>query len=93
MDVIMRIKILTPLLTFSLLVSITACSGTAPEAIGGDRDEHGCLPAAGYLWCERSQTCERSWELADAAKIKHSEAEVKTYCEIIDSDLITDDEW
>ena len=89
----MRIKILTPLLTFSLLVSITACSGTAPEAIGGDRDEHGCLPAAGYLWCERSQTCERSWELADAAKIQHSEAEVKIYCGIIDSDLITDDEW
>ena len=89
----MRIKILTPLLTFSLLVSITACSNTLPETVGGDRDEHGCLPAAGYLWCERSQTCERSWELADAAKIQHSEAEVKTYCEIIDSDLITDDEW
>ncbi|MBL1418486.1 MAG: hypothetical protein COB27_016610 [Moritella sp.] len=89
----MRIKILTPLLTFSLLVSITACSSTPSETVGGDRDEHDCLPAAGYLWCERSQTCERSWELADAAKIQHSEAEVKTYCEIIDSDLITDDEW
>ncbi|SQD78905.1 hypothetical protein [Moritella yayanosii] len=89
----MRIKILTPLLTFSLLVSITACSGTPPETVGGDRDAHGCLPAAGYLWCERSQICERSWELADAARIEHTEAEVKTYCEIIDSDLITDEEW
>jgi len=89
MDVIMRIKILTPL----LLASITGCSSTVPEIIGGDSDEHGCLPAAGYLWCERTQTCERSWELANAAKIEHSEAEVKTYCEIINSDLITDDEW
>ncbi|QUM75274.1 hypothetical protein HWV00_02965 [Moritella sp. 24] len=75
-----------------LLATITACSHSEPEPIGGDRDEHGCLPAAGYLWCERTQTCERSWELADAAKIEHTEAEVKAYCEIIDSDLFIDDE-
>lgn len=84
----MRIKILTPL----LLLGITACSSTTQEPIGGDRDAHGCLPAAGYLWCERTQTCERSWELADAAKIEHSAAEVKAYCEMIDSDLLSDDD-
>ncbi|PKH07393.1 hypothetical protein [Moritella sp. Urea-trap-13] len=86
----MRMKLLTPL----LCLGITACSATQPEVIGGDRDAHGCLPAAGYLWCERTQTCERSWELADAAKIEHSEAEVEAYCEIIDSDLIhNEEEW
>ena len=84
----MPIKILTPL----LLLSITACSSTPQEPIGGERDAHGCLPAAGYLWCERTQSCERSWELADAAQITHSEAEVKAYCEIIDSDLLSDDD-
>lgn len=84
----MPIKILTPL----LLLSITACSSTPQEPIGGERDAHGCLPAAGYLWCERTQNCERSWELADAVHIEHTEEEVKSYCEIIDSDLLLDDE-
>lgn len=30
--------------------------------IGGDRDEHGCLPSAGYIWCEKLQKCIRPWE-------------------------------
>ncbi|MCJ8350115.1 hypothetical protein [Moritella sp.] len=80
---------------FTLLVlSITACSNSDLESkpIGGDRDEYGCLPSAGYLWCERTQRCERSWELADAVGILHTEAEVKTYCDIIDDDDIEDDE-
>jgi len=74
---------------YTLLVfSITGCSHSEPEfkPIGGDRDEYGCLPSAGYLWCERTQSCERSWELADAAGIPHTEAEVNTYCDIIDDD-------
>ncbi|QFI39066.1 hypothetical protein FR932_14980 [Moritella marina ATCC 15381] len=84
----MRITILTPL----LLLSMTACSSTQQEPVGGGRDAHGCLPAAGYQWCDRTQTCERSWELADAANIEHSAAEIKAYCEIIDSDLLSDDD-
>ncbi len=84
----MRMKRFIPL----LLLGMTACSSPTPERVGGDRDEYGCLPAAGYLWCERSQTCERSWELADAAGIEHNVDEVKAYCEIIDSDLISADE-
>lgn len=30
--------------------------------IGGDKDEHGCLIAAGYSWCEAKQKCLRIWE-------------------------------
>ena len=30
--------------------------------IGGDQDEHGCLIAAGYSWCEANQQCLRFWE-------------------------------
>lgn len=30
--------------------------------IGGDTDEHGCLIAAGYSWCEVKQKCLRIWE-------------------------------
>jgi hypothetical protein len=30
--------------------------------IGGDRDEHGCLGAAGYSWCKKQQKCVRKWQ-------------------------------
>ena len=32
------------------------------QLIGGDKDEHGCLIAAGYSWCEPKQKCLRTWE-------------------------------
>ena len=28
---------------------------------GNDRDEHGCIPSAGYAWCEEKQACIRPW--------------------------------
>ena len=30
--------------------------------IGGQKDEYGCLIAAGYTWCESKQKCLRVWE-------------------------------
>lgn len=33
-----------------------------PPRLGGDRDEHGCIGSAGYLWCEEKQKCRRPWE-------------------------------
>jgi hypothetical protein len=32
------------------------------KPIGGDRDEYGCLPAAGYQWCASTEKCQRMWE-------------------------------
>ncbi|MFH1367280.1 MAG: hypothetical protein ABIH38_04850 [Patescibacteria group bacterium] len=32
------------------------------QLIGGDTDEHGCLIAAGYSWCESEAKCLRIWE-------------------------------
>jgi hypothetical protein len=32
------------------------------KIIGGDKDEHGCLIAAGYSWCQAKQKCLRVWE-------------------------------
>lgn len=37
-------------------------SNISPKNIGGDRDEYGCLVAAGYSWCEEKQKCLREWE-------------------------------
>jgi hypothetical protein len=30
--------------------------------VGGDKDEHGCIPSAGYVWCESLGECIRPWE-------------------------------
>jgi hypothetical protein len=32
------------------------------KIIGGEKDEQGCLAAAGYSWCEDKQKCLREWE-------------------------------
>lgn len=32
------------------------------QLIGGDKDAHGCLIAAGYSWCEAKNKCLRIWE-------------------------------
>ena len=36
--------------------------------IGGQRDEHGCLVAAGYSWNENAKACIREWELNEDQK-------------------------
>ena len=35
-----------------------------PQAprLGGDRDEHGCIGSAGYVWCEVQKDCIRLFE-------------------------------
>jgi hypothetical protein len=57
------------------VLASSACSGQAPAptpapppppmpVVGGQRDAHGCLPAAGYSWCAKENACVRPWELA-----------------------------
>lgn len=33
-----------------------------PVLVGGDRDEHGCIGSAGYMWCAPKEKCLRIWE-------------------------------
>lgn len=35
---------------------------TKSQMVGNDKDEHGCIPSAGYTWCEEKQKCLRDWE-------------------------------
>lgn len=58
----MRLKIIAGV--FSLLASISAQAASPLGPIGGTRDAHGCLPAAGYAWCARIRQCVRPWEYA-----------------------------
>merc|ERR1719188_1657596 len=32
------------------------------QLAGGDRDEHDCIPSAGYTWCAAMGSCIRPWE-------------------------------
>lgn len=47
--------------------------------IGGQKDEHGCLPAAGYSWCAATKKCIRFWEetcyASDAEAVRYALAE------------------
>lgn len=43
------------------------------KLIGGDKDGHGCLIAAGYSWCEAKQKCLRVWEEPCATTTTDSE--------------------
>ena len=51
-----------------------------PPMPGSDRDAHGCIPSAGYSWCEKTAQCERPWELAQAKGFELSQASVEAYC-------------
>ena len=45
------------------LVCFSACrSVQAPQLIGENKDEHGCLTAAGYTWSELRRDCIRIFE-------------------------------
>lgn len=37
-------------------------NGSEGRVVGGDRDEHGCLVAAGYTWCGEQERCIRLWK-------------------------------
>ena len=43
---------------------IQPSNGGSGQIVGGDTDEHGCIPSAGYTWCEAKQKCLREWEEA-----------------------------
>ncbi len=56
-----------------------------PRPIGGDRDAHGCLPAAGYAWCAREQQCVRPWELAKEKGFDNTPASYDAWCNAKDA--------
>lgn len=51
---------------------------TPAPIVGGDVDEHGCIPSAGYTWCEPKQKCLREWE--ETCEEKSTEELAKEFC-------------
>jgi len=83
----MKALLLIPLLALALAAcahpeTTPAAPATTPATpmVGGDRDAHGCIGSAGYQWCERSQRCERPWELAQAQGLANTAEAVSAYC-------------
>lgn len=61
---------------------VNGCSKVDGPVIGGDRDEHGCLGAAGYSYNQTIGACLREWELnpeqRKAAEIALADNELST---------------
>ena len=53
----------------------------SPQRLGNDRDAHGCIGSAGYIWCEKDNQCQRSWELATVKGFANTELAFKNYCD------------
>ncbi|VWD20210.1 putative lipoprotein [Burkholderia lata] len=51
-----------------------------PPMPGSDRDAHGCIPSAGYSWCEATQQCEHPWELARQKGFANSAQAYDQFC-------------
>ena len=62
------------LLLMGASVALTACGNTKNKkaesnAVGNDKDEHGCIDSAGYTWSEVQKDCIRLWEKVSAWKV------------------------
>ena len=79
------------MMTILPLVILAACSTPpAPQPdrpsmpiVGGDRDAHGCIGSAGYLWCEKQRQCVRPWMLPPVAQEGNTLKErIVHHCEV-----------
>lgn len=63
-------------------VTLIGCQKANNEAlIGADKDTHGCIGSAGYLWCEKESQCTRPWELAKNKQFENSAEAFTNYCQ------------
>ena len=72
-----------PVLVLSVILSACAshnADDTRPAVTGSQRDAHGCIPSAGYRWCERTDACERPWELAQEKGFENTTSGFQTFC-------------
>ncbi len=58
----------------------SSTESATPVITGADRDNHGCIGSAGYIWCEHTQDCERPWELAKKQRFELSMDNFHSFC-------------
>jgi len=49
-----------------IIITLILISNPKEQTVGGERDKHGCLGAAGYSWNETEQECVREWLSEDS---------------------------
>lgn len=78
-------KALTPV-SIVIAICLAGCGADQSPGVaksdttGSDRDEHGCIPSAGYRWCAHTAQCERPWELAKAKKFENTPENFVAFC-------------
>jgi len=50
------------------------------KMVDNDCDAHTCISSAGYSWCEKTQQCERPWELAKKHGFENTAEAFATFC-------------
>ncbi len=50
------------------------------KLLGGGHDAYGCIGSAGYSWCEKTQSCERPWELAGKRNFPNTPEAFNAFC-------------
>ena len=50
------------------------------KTLGGGRDARGCIGSAGYSWCEKTESCERPWELARKKDFTNTSEAFDAFC-------------
>ncbi len=58
----MAAGIVTVIALVALLLYVQREQRVEESRVGDDADIHGCIPSAGYTWCEMKQKCLREWE-------------------------------
>lgn len=78
--VVLALLVVSVFATIALLNASKTTDEAVPTAqeqlLGGDRDEHGCIPSAGYSWCEAKQKCLKVWEEPCVSSDQTDEVEV-----------------
>lgn len=59
-----RIILVVMILSVFLFAGCSEKAAQNPDtqSVGGQKDEHGCMIASGYGWCESKQKCMMMWE-------------------------------
>lgn len=47
---------------------------------GSDRDAHGCIASAGFIWCTKESSCIKPWDYAAGVSIPNTLEAVNSYC-------------
>ncbi len=63
-----------------LFSTLSACKAKHETMVGDDKDAHGCIPSAGYQWCDKGNKCVRSWELAEEKGLINTQEAFANYC-------------